>query len=111
MDPFRAECETLPAVDLVAGLHEADVPITKMNSMGEVATDPHLWATDFFTEVETAEGTLWSISVPRLPVAASGFGRPDSTDPPKLDEHTKAILSSLGYDDADVDALRRAGGV
>ncbi|ELZ72576.1 CAIB/BAIF family protein [Haloferax volcanii DSM 14919] len=111
MDLLRAECETLPAADLVAGLREVGVPVAKVNSMDEVATDPHLRATDFFTEVETAEGASRSVSVPRFPVVASGFDRPDSTDPPKLGEHTEAILSSLGYDDADIDALRRAGGV
>ncbi|KAB1185501.1 MULTISPECIES: CaiB/BaiF CoA-transferase family protein [Haloferax] len=111
MDILKAECRSYTSADLVASLREAGVPVAKVNSMDEVVDDPHLQATDFFTEVSTAEGTTRSVNVPRFPVVSSGFDRLKSSGPPKLGEHTEAILSSIGYDESDIDNLRREGGV
>ncbi|MFC7203349.1 CaiB/BaiF CoA transferase family protein [Haloferax namakaokahaiae] len=108
---LREACRSYASETLVARLREAGVPVAKVNSVDEVVDDPHLRATDFFTEVSTAEGTDQPVNVPRFPVVASEFGRVESENPPKLGEHTESILSSFGYDDEDIERLREEGGV
>ncbi|WP_410767382.1 CaiB/BaiF CoA transferase family protein [Haloferax sp. DFSO60] len=108
---LRRTCKSHSSETLVSRLREEGVPVAKVNSVDEVIDDPHLQATDFFTEVSAAEGTDRPMQIPRFPVVSSEFGRVDSDDPPKLGEHTEPILSSLGYDKSDIEHLREDGGL
>ena len=84
-------------------LEQADIPVTRMNSLEELVADPHHAATGFFQEVDhPSEGRLRMMRVP------AAFGRtpavPDRLAP-RLGEHGEAILGELGYDAAEIAAL------
>ena len=69
----------------------------------ELETDPHLTARDAFFQVDSPWGALRQL---RLPITDA---RGHHTPPPRLGEHTDAILREAGYDDATIEALRRSG--
>ncbi len=71
----------------------------------ELEADPQLAARDAFFGVDSPWGTLRQL---RLPITDA---RADHAAPPKLGEHTNAILHEAGYDPAAIEALRQQGAV
>lgn len=102
------EFREVDADDVVERLREANVPTAHVNDLGSVVSDPHLDATNAFTEVETAEGDAATVDVPRFPVTATEFDRIDSTGPPVLGGDSAAVLGALGYSKARIERLREA---
>jgi alpha-methylacyl-CoA racemase len=71
----------------------------------ELEADPQLAARDAFFGQDSSWGTLRQL---RLPITDA---RADHAAPPKLGEHTNAILNEAGYDPAAIEALRQQGAV
>lgn len=89
-DDWLALCETL------------QIPVARVNGLDELVDDPHLRATGFFDQVQDpAMGTL---RFPGAPVRFDGE-RAHATVPPRLGEHTREVLGSLGLSDAEIAAL------
>ncbi|WP_066736884.1 CaiB/BaiF CoA-transferase family protein [Cupriavidus sp. D384] len=89
-DDWLALCETL------------QIPVARVNDLDELVDDPHLRATGFFDQVDDpAMGTL---RFPGAPVRFDGE-RAHATVPPRLGEHTREVLGSLGLSDAEIAAL------
>jgi crotonobetainyl-CoA:carnitine CoA-transferase CaiB-like acyl-CoA transferase len=91
--------------ELVAALTDADVPAGPVNSVSEALSlveDAHDGAwTQALDGMRLAPGALL-IDGRRLPLRAA---------PPRLGEHTEAILAEVGLDPEEVAALRRAGAI
>jgi crotonobetainyl-CoA:carnitine CoA-transferase CaiB-like acyl-CoA transferase len=79
-------------------------PITKPQDLFD---DPHLKATGGLAPVTLADGR--TAHTPLLPLVMDGRRLPARTGPPRLGEHTAALLHGLGYADAEIAALRSAG--
>lgn len=86
-------------------LNRAHVPAARVRSVAEALNEPQVAARRAIQPSGTKDGDGPS----RLPVAAytyahggPGIDRP----PPRLGEHTEAVLSELGYDAAKIAALR-----
>ena len=90
-----------PTDEWIALLEGAQIPCARVIPLAELASDPHLVATQFFTKVETRGGTL---HYPGVPVLFDGE-RPPVGAPPRLGEHSSAILAEAGFDAADIAAL------
>lgn len=90
-----------PTAEWLALLDGAQIPCAPVFTLEALETDPHLVATGFFTSVETAAGRL---RYPGVPVLFDGV-RPPVGVPPRLGEHTRAVLAEAGFSDADVAAL------
>ena len=89
-DEWLVLCETL------------QIPVARVNDLHELVDDPHLRATGFFDQVEDpAMGTL---RFPGAPVRFDGE-RAHAGVPPRLGEHTREVLGSLGLSDAEIAAL------
>ena len=87
---------------------ETSVPINRVNSLEDLADDPHLLETGFwrFTEHPT-EGRLRGTAFP-----VNFFGTPtDETrrHAPRLGEHTREVLREAGYDDDRIEAMLASG--
>jgi crotonobetainyl-CoA:carnitine CoA-transferase CaiB-like acyl-CoA transferase len=87
---------------------ETSVPINRVNSLEDLADDPHLRETGFwkFTEHPT-EGRLRGTAFP-----VNFFGTPvDETrrHAPLLGEHTRELLREAGYDDRRIEAMLASG--
>jgi itaconate CoA-transferase len=98
---------TLSAAQVIERLDRAGIANAQMNSLSDVWAHPQLKARERWQEVGTSAGVVPALLPP---------GLPDSFEPrmdavPALGEHTGAILHELGYDDAQIDALRTAGTV
>jgi crotonobetainyl-CoA:carnitine CoA-transferase CaiB-like acyl-CoA transferase len=86
-----------------------DVPAARYNSIDDLLTDPHLEDVGFFQpEDHPSEGR---IRRSRRANTFSGGERTTETHAPRLGEHTDAVLAELGYNAAEIDALRTVGAV
>jgi len=84
-----------------------DVPADAVQNAGEVLADPQLAAIDQLAQIEL-EGA-GAVKIPRLPVRLSLTPAEIAGPPPKLAEHTRAVLAEAGYSDIDIDGFARAG--
>ena len=98
---------TLTTAELVARLEEVDVPCAPIADYGQVFTDEHLAARDFFWDApHPVAGAVRQVGSPmrfsRTPVERAGAG-------PVLGAHTRAVLRESGYGDEEIDALVASG--
>jgi len=98
--------ENLPSrttAEWLKSFEEADIPATPLHTLETIFEDPHLNATGFFQRTEhPSEGTLVSI---RGPVNWSKTPPAMITPAPRLGEHTRQVLTELGYSPAEVDEV------
>ena len=89
-------------------LRERDIPAMPVNHVKDLKKDPHLQAVEFFQLFDhPSEGTYWSI---KHPVTFSQTPASIHRHPPKLGEHTKEVLESIGIERDDEKAeLNTAG--
>ena len=92
---------TRTTADWVATLGRLQIPAAPMATLEGLLDDPQLAATGFFETLDDPAGTL---RYPGVPVRFDGE-RPPLRYPPRLGEHTRAVLAEAGFADADIDAL------
>ena len=92
---------------LLQRLGEHDVPAVRVNELGDLFGDAQLAANEMIHEIsEPGAGRL------RLPRHAARFDATPARAParaPALGEHTTAVLTELGLDDAAIGGLRARG--
>ena len=80
-----------------------DVPAARYNSIDDLMTDPHLKDVGFYKEeTHPSEG---KIRRTKLANSFSGGAREDEGHAPLFGEHTREILSEVGYSAADIDRM------
>lgn len=89
-------------VELLTSLAAADVPAGPVNTVAEAlrgaqAASPDAWQTEI-------EGVRLAPS----PIRLNGRQRPPRLAPPRLGQHTDAVLTEAGFDPAEIDQLRKA---
>jgi itaconate CoA-transferase len=95
----------LTAAQVIERLETAGIANAQMNTLDDVWEHPQLAARERWQEVVTPAGMIPALLPPGMP--ASFAPRMDAV--PALGEHTDAILRELGYDSAQIEALRAAG--
>jgi crotonobetainyl-CoA:carnitine CoA-transferase CaiB-like acyl-CoA transferase len=109
----RAKLETLFASatrdQWVERLAPADIPFGPVLSMAEAFADPHARHREMLIEMEHPDEGM----IPQLgfPVKYSDTPCTLRMPPPRLGEHSDAILQEIGLDDAAITALRASGAV
>jgi formyl-CoA transferase/CoA:oxalate CoA-transferase len=92
--------------DWLARLEAADVPCGPINDLAAVFRDPQVLARRM---VETVEHpTIGAVRMTGVPFKLSATPAAVRTPPPLLGQHTDELLGWLGYDAAEVAALRQA---
>ena len=95
--------------DVLAALTAAEVPASRIYSAVDMFADPQFLAREMLQTVKLPDGRDCRMPgvVPRLSETPGG------TDwiGPALGEHTDSVLATLGYDSAQIAALRDAGAV
>jgi crotonobetainyl-CoA:carnitine CoA-transferase CaiB-like acyl-CoA transferase len=97
------------ASELAATLERLDLPFAPVNKPGDLFDDPHLAASGGLLDIRLADGRL--VKTPALPIAVDGARLPNRRDPPRIGEHTREVLSEIGYDAAAIDDLGRSGAI
>jgi crotonobetainyl-CoA:carnitine CoA-transferase CaiB-like acyl-CoA transferase len=109
-DELRAELERAlrqrTREEWVRDLTAAGVPCGSVREIDEVLADPQLAAREMVAQVEHA--TVGTTRVINSPVKLSETPPSVRTAPPTLGQHTTAVLHELGYDTAQINALKSA---
>ena len=95
--------------EVLAALSAAEVPASRIYSAADMFADPQFLAREMLQSVKLPDGRDCRMPgiVPRLsqtPGTSDWIG-------PALGEHTDSVLAALGYDNAQVTALRDAGAI
>jgi crotonobetainyl-CoA:carnitine CoA-transferase CaiB-like acyl-CoA transferase len=99
---------TRSAGEIAAVFEAAGLPYAPITRPEDLFDDPHLRATGGLAPVTLPDGR--ETLTPLLPLTLAGQRLPLRQNPPRLGEHTDAILASLGYG-VDAVATLRAEGV
>jgi crotonobetainyl-CoA:carnitine CoA-transferase CaiB-like acyl-CoA transferase len=95
------------AADLAAVFEQHGLPFAPITDPQHLFEDPHLNATGGLAPMELPDGR--ATKVPLLPLTLDGQRLGLRLDPPKLGEHTDALLAAVGYDAAQIAQLRTDG--
>ena len=107
MPALRERLAGRDAAGIAALFEREGLPFAPITRPAQLLDDPHLNASGGLAPVTLPDGR--PARVPLLPVTLDGERLPVRLDPPRLGEHTDALLAALGYDDAQREALRREG--
>ena len=106
---IEAWCAARSMDEVCAALHEAGIPAAPVQTIPEVAKDPHLWEREMLVKMEDAvAGEMY------LPGATVKLSKtPARIGPvPTVGQHTDEVLGGLlGYERAALAALRAAGAI
>ena len=93
--------------DLIAALDAAGVPCGPINTMAEVAADPHVLAREMVVELEHPRaGRTRALGLPlKLSRTPGKVSRPA----PVLGQHTREVLGEFGFSRTEIDALVASG--
>jgi crotonobetainyl-CoA:carnitine CoA-transferase CaiB-like acyl-CoA transferase len=93
--------------DLLARLEGEGVPCGRINSIADVAADPHALAREMVVELEHPRaGRTRALG---LPVKLSRTPGKVSRPAPVLGQHTRDVLEEFGFSRAEVEALVESG--
>jgi len=98
-----------PAARLAATLERLDLPFAPVNKPGDLFEDPHLAASGGLLETHLPDGR--PVKTPALPFSVDGARLANRRDPPRIGEHTREVLSEIGYDAAEIAALAKSGAI
>lgn len=107
-DRMAAWCALRTTADALGELEVARIPAGPVLSPQRVLDDPHVRAIDFLQPTDYP-GLPRPAPLPRMPVDLSASPASVRHRAPPLGEHTDLVLADLGYSQADVAELRRAG--
>jgi crotonobetainyl-CoA:carnitine CoA-transferase CaiB-like acyl-CoA transferase len=95
-----------PQEELAARLEAIGMPFAPIAKPWDLLDDPHLNASGGLLETRARGKT---IRVPALPVSLDGERLAKRTDPPRVGEHARELLESLGCSQQEIDSLRDRG--
>lgn len=90
--------------DWLALCESLQIPVARVNQLAELPDDPHLRATDFFSSLH--DPSMGTLRFPGAPVRFDGE-RAAAGMPPRLGEHTAAVLAEVGLTQVEIDAVLR----
>jgi len=99
--------KTRTTKEWVDELADAGVPCMHINTLEEVVSDPHLADVGFFPEFD--HPTEGRIRLMAPPYSLSETPPTIRSLPPRMGEHTSAVLAELGYSEAQIEAMLEAG--
>ncbi len=103
---LKAMFASMPLADIIACSEKSEIPFSPIVRPEDLFEDPHLNASNSLVSVQLPDGGR--AKLPRLPLAINNR-RPDlRLEAPGLGEHTRNLLLTLGYRDADIEALHQA---
>jgi len=98
------------AAGLAATMEAAGLPFAPIRRPEDLLDDPHLLATGGLADVTLPDGERSGqrVKTTLFPITMQGRRLGVRLQPPRLGEHTLALLQGLGYEDDEIGALQRA---
>jgi CoA:oxalate CoA-transferase len=100
-------CRSRTRTEIVELLRAVGVPCGPVNRVGEAVSDPYLWVRGSLTRVQGPAGFEVSVPGPAVPVGLVTGDRARRV--PLAGEHTRSVLTELGYRGEELDQLYSAG--
>ncbi len=96
------------AAELAAIFESAGLPFAPIRRPEDLFDDPHLIATGGLADVIVADGPKagQAVKTTLFPFTMDGQRLGVRLQPPRMGEHTEALLQGLGYSSRDIEALR-----
>ena len=122
-DRVRARASLLPelrerlsaysAAHLTQVFEAHQLPYAPISRPEQLLDDPHLLATGGLADVVLSDGEKAGTTAKTtlLPIRMDGARLGVRSQPPKQGEHTEALLLTLGYTEAEIEALVQAGAI
>lgn len=107
MPLLRERLATHTAAELGSVFEANGLPYAPITRPEALLEDPHLLATGGLAPMHLPDGR--ATTVPLLPLTLDGQRPGVRLDPPRLGEHTEALLAELGYAPDAIETLRRDG--
>jgi len=110
LTPLIAErLRARPSADWIREFEAAGVPVGPVNRIGDMLADPQVAAREMVLEVEHPRaGRMKTLGAPiKFSETPGSVRRPA----PLLGEHTREVLTQLGYSGAQIESLQREGAV
>ena len=101
---LRARLAQFSRAELSQRFEQVGLPFAPITDPQDLFDDPHLQQTGGLAPMQLPDGR--ETLVPLLPLTLDGARLGVRRDPPRLGQHTDALLHSLGYSAAEVDGLR-----
>lgn len=95
--------------DLAATLERLGLPYAPVNKPGDLFDDPHLNASGGLTDIRLPDGR--QAKTPLLPVSLDGQRLQNRRDPPEVGEHTREVMTEIGFTSNDIAELEQSGAV
>ena len=108
---LRERLATRGAAELAELFERAGLPFAPIRRPEDLYDDPHLQATGGLADVVLPDGPKagQSVKTTLFPITLDGARLGVRRQPPRLGEHTTALLLGLGYRDEEIEGLRREG--
>lgn len=108
-DTIEAEIVDKTAAEVVGMLVEADVQASEVKTLTEVESHPQVQHNDLVVEQDHPDHGRYKTT--GIPVEMSETPPSVNRSPPRLGEHTAEVLSEVGYDDAEIEAMAASDGI
>ncbi|ACB32313.1 L-carnitine dehydratase/bile acid-inducible protein F [Leptothrix cholodnii SP-6] len=96
------------AAELSDTMEAAGLPFAPIRKPEDLLDDPHLLATGGLADITLPDGAKagQSVKTTLFPITMDGARLGVRLQPPRLGEHTRGLLESIGYDPAQIDTLQ-----
>ena len=95
--------------EIAQRLDDEAIAWAPVQTLAEVAQDPQVKAAGGITQVPSASGDGSTFASPASPVRFPGADDGPGGPSPRMGEHSRDVLTSMGYDAEKIDALFAAG--
>jgi crotonobetainyl-CoA:carnitine CoA-transferase CaiB-like acyl-CoA transferase len=106
LEQMTAWCAARTTAEALAALDAAGLPAGPIYTPQQALDDPQVAAMNFLHTIGDFPGLHRPVPVSGLPVELSATPAGAPQRPPRLGEHTDAVLAELGYTPADIAALK-----
>ncbi|HSV57831.1 MAG TPA: CaiB/BaiF CoA-transferase family protein [Variovorax sp.] len=107
MPMLRSHLAGRSAAELAAVFEENELPFAPITKPQDLFDDPHLNATGGLAPVRMNDGS--TSKVPLMPFTLGGERPGIRLQPPRIGEHSDALLAQLGYSEAEIAVLKGSG--
>ncbi|MEY2875449.1 MAG: hypothetical protein RLZZ373_2820, partial [Pseudomonadota bacterium] len=107
LQTLRERLASRSAAELAEAMERAGLPFAPIRRPEDLLDDPHLLATGGLADITLPDGERagQTVKTTLLPITMDGGRLGVRLDPPRLGEHTAALLQGIGYDTAQIEAL------